>query len=557
MTTERTLEPSNTTRELATTNNEVSLVGDVQTELLFPGGTTDNETENTKITLEIAELPVRDIAIIPGHARREVGSVDDLKGFFSKGRECKPISVVISPEGEAFTFDGGRRLEAYIQLKKESINCIVFHGLTMEEAVRRSLRENLHRRSLSPIDIAVAIKKEQQKGLSLRDIEVKLHYGSYANLSNYTKLLGLPETIQNKIHEGKLKTGLAHTLFDLPSSEDQEKMADRIICEDLSIKKTRELINRIYGRSSKPYVESEANITTEYPGIIIRRQFKTPEEEPKSLDLGFTFLPMQDVKTNTKGELASSISPSLEIIKDASKKLKAGTIFGFAFPDKYSDNSSKTNRLIGNLIHSVLTNSRYTFMGRILNLINDEENYQKYLEKIFDSSHADYQIYDANLLDIHIYIKSGDKSPIPDATIKKSRLSDEELTKLIRPTWSYDLQEYGGFEGVRLEIAKNFIKLFSHVGESVFDPFGTNLSVIKAALELGRVPTCYINESHISRDELDAVFTPTTKSRATGAKKTGDINSTLQSAKKLAAMSVSESELITRQLPPFTDSATA
>lgn len=195
-------------------------------------------------------------------------------------------------------------------------------------------------------------------------------------------------------------------------------------------------------------------------------------------------------------------------------------------------------------------------MGRILNLINDEETYSKHLVKILESSHTNYEIYDTNLLDLHIYIKKGDKSPTADATSKKSRLSDEELTKLMRPTWIHDLQKSGGIEGVRLEIAKNFIKLFSHVGESVFDPFGTDLSVIKAALELERVPTCYIDDSYVSRDELNAIFTPPAEDKAQGTTKPEDNNSTLQSAKKLAAMSTSESALIKKQLPPFTDSAT-
>ncbi len=261
MATESTLEQKNNTREHSTPTSEVPLVGDVQTELAFPGGSKDNESEDNKITLEVAELPVRDISIIPGHARREVGPVDDLISLFSKGRECKPISVVISPNGEAFTFEGGRRLEAYTQLKKENISCIVFNGLTMEEAVRRSLLENLHRKSLSPIDIAEAIKREQQKGLSLRDIEVKLNYGSYANLSYQVKFLTLPKAIQTNIHEGKLKAGLAHKLFDLPSSEDQEKMAERIIREGLSINQTTELIERIYKKSSKPYYYVTINLT--------------------------------------------------------------------------------------------------------------------------------------------------------------------------------------------------------------------------------------------------------------------------------------------------------
>lgn len=97
-------------------------------------------------------------------------------------------------------------------------------------------------------------------------------------VTNYLRLLRLPEDIQQLVQVGRLSTGHARTLIALDDADVQRRLARRIIEQDLSVRATERLVrSRLEVGSSrkvKAVVEPpDANVRA--AETRLRRQFGT------------------------------------------------------------------------------------------------------------------------------------------------------------------------------------------------------------------------------------------------------------------------------------------
>jgi len=149
-----------------------------------------------------------------------------------------PIHIL--PSGEILA--GHQRLKAAQQLGWEMIDVVVRHDLANDEAAASmfALTDNLHRRQMGPLEIAVAYKSlrelERQGQLKERageehfkeraDLRDRLarHLGkSGRQLDRYLRLLDLPRLIQLAISQRRLPVSMAERLFTL--NEDKRRLA--------------------------------------------------------------------------------------------------------------------------------------------------------------------------------------------------------------------------------------------------------------------------------------------------------------------------------------------
>lgn len=108
--------------------------------------------------------------------------------------------------------------------------------------LRDALLENLHRAQLNPLEEAAAYDQ------LLRDFDCTQEQladrigRSRPQISNTLRLLRLPPSVQRRLAAGVLSAGHARALLGLPDSAAQEKLAQRIVAEGLSVRSVEELV---------------------------------------------------------------------------------------------------------------------------------------------------------------------------------------------------------------------------------------------------------------------------------------------------------------------------
>jgi len=107
-----------------------------------------------------------------------------------------------------------------------------------------ALIENIQRENLNPIEEAQAYKKLiETVGLTQESLATRVGRDrSY--ITNYLRLLRLPDDVQQLVKEGRLSTGHARTLLALDQVDLQRRLARQILDGGLSVRATEQLVQK-------------------------------------------------------------------------------------------------------------------------------------------------------------------------------------------------------------------------------------------------------------------------------------------------------------------------
>lgn len=218
-----------------------------------------------------AEIPLEQI--VPNSRQpRQVFDEDDLNELAASIREVGVLQPIVvrriplneepsetlkafleeKPEARYELIMGERRLRASELAGLETIPAIVRHTED-EDLLRDALLENLHRAQLNPLEEAFAYQQLMADfGATQEELSKKIAR-SRPQIANTLRLLKLPASVQKKVSAQVLSAGHARALLGLPTPEDMEILANRIIAEGLSVRTTEELVRLgSVQRPSKP-----------------------------------------------------------------------------------------------------------------------------------------------------------------------------------------------------------------------------------------------------------------------------------------------------------------
>lgn len=107
-----------------------------------------------------------------------------------------------------------------------------------------ALIENIQRENLNPIEEAHAYKKLiETVGLTQESLASRVGRDR-TYITNYLRLLRLPDDVQQLVKEGRLSTGHARTLLSLSDMDLQRRIARQIIDSGLSVRATEQLVQK-------------------------------------------------------------------------------------------------------------------------------------------------------------------------------------------------------------------------------------------------------------------------------------------------------------------------
>lgn len=130
---------------------------------------------------------------------------------------------------------GERRYRASLMAGLREIQATV-KDFDDNEALEVALIENLQREDLNPIEIATAYNKFiEEFGYSQQELADKLGIDR-SSVSNFIRLLALPDWIKQLTSEGRLTQGHARSLLSLKSEKEQKRYVDRILNKGISVR---------------------------------------------------------------------------------------------------------------------------------------------------------------------------------------------------------------------------------------------------------------------------------------------------------------------------------
>jgi ParB family chromosome partitioning protein len=136
---------------------------------------------------------------------------------------------------------GERRWRATQEAGLDTIPAIV-RDTDDTDMLRDALLENLHRSQLNPLEEAAAYDQLLHDFACTHD-ELAARIGrSRPQVSNTLRLLRLPPLVQRRVAAGVLSAGHARALLGLEDAAAQERLAQRIVAEGLSVRAVEEIV---------------------------------------------------------------------------------------------------------------------------------------------------------------------------------------------------------------------------------------------------------------------------------------------------------------------------
>jgi len=191
------------------------------------------------------EIPADKVRPNPFQPRKvwDKAEIDELAASIREQGLIQPI--VVRKVGEAYQIVAGeRRFRASQQLGRTSIPAVVrdFDDKAMLEV---ALVENLQRKDLNPIEKGQAFKALIDR-FKLTHDAVSTRLGmDRSSVTNYLRLLDLPEVIREAVSRGTISMGHARCLVSLASVGEQLVLAKKIEKEGMSVRKLEKIVQDI------------------------------------------------------------------------------------------------------------------------------------------------------------------------------------------------------------------------------------------------------------------------------------------------------------------------
>ncbi len=133
---------------------------------------------------------------------------------------------------------GERRLRASQRAGLDYIPAIV-RETQDNDMLRDALIENLHRQQLDPLEEAAAYRQLLDDFGATHEQLAQRIGRSRPHISNTLRLLSLPPAVQKRVAAGVISAGHARALLGLEDPLAQERLAQRIVAEGLSVRSGR------------------------------------------------------------------------------------------------------------------------------------------------------------------------------------------------------------------------------------------------------------------------------------------------------------------------------
>ena len=176
----------------------------------------------------------------------------------------QPITVRRLSNNEYQLISGERRFQASKIAGLDKIPAYI-RKADDQQMLEMGLIENIQREDLNAIEIALSYQRLLEEiGLKQEDLGKRVGKNR-ATVNNYLRLLKLPPAIQIALQQQKISMGHARALITVDSIDTQLAIFERILKEDLSVRKVEGLVRDYQPKEKKEKVNTA--LSPEFKGL--------------------------------------------------------------------------------------------------------------------------------------------------------------------------------------------------------------------------------------------------------------------------------------------------
>jgi ParB family chromosome partitioning protein len=190
-----------------------------------------------------AEIPLTQIVPNPRQPRQafDEDEMSELVHSIQEVGLLQPVVVRATGTGSFELVMGERRWRASREAGLDTIGAIV-RDTGDDDLLRDALLENLHRSQLNPLEEASAYQQLLEDfGCTHEELAERIGR-SRPQISNTLRLLKLTPTVQRRVAAGVLSAGHARALVAVSNAEIQDRLAQRVVAEGLSVRALEEIV---------------------------------------------------------------------------------------------------------------------------------------------------------------------------------------------------------------------------------------------------------------------------------------------------------------------------
>src|SRR6266850_1731488 len=164
--------------------------------------------------------------------------------------------LLVRRKGGRYELIAGERRWRAAQIAGLTRIPVVLRNVSDDKVLELALIENIQREDLNPIEEARAYKKLiETLGLTQETVGERVGRDrSY--VTNYLRLLKLPEDLQELLQAGRMSTGHARALLGVDDPNIQRRIARKIIEQGLSVRAAEQLVRLAGVKTGQPLTKT-------------------------------------------------------------------------------------------------------------------------------------------------------------------------------------------------------------------------------------------------------------------------------------------------------------
>lgn len=208
----------------------------------------------------MAEIAIADIVPNPTQPRTQFDedALDELADSIRQLGVIQPVTVRRSNNGKYIIISGERRWRAAQRADLKTLPAYI-REVDDENLHAMALVENIQRQDLNAIEIALGMQRLIDECHLTQDALSEKVGKKRSSISNYLRLLKLPDEVQLALKEGLISMGHAKAIAGAPADQ-QVRLLKKCIKKALSVRQIEDLARTLTERPAQTAVEEE-----EYP----------------------------------------------------------------------------------------------------------------------------------------------------------------------------------------------------------------------------------------------------------------------------------------------------
>lgn len=226
----------------------------------------DNSTTSMEEMIEI-DIDLIEPNSFQPRTHFDEGRLEELAQSIKSNGVIQPLLVRKIAGGKYQLVAGERRWRAAQRANLQRVPCVV-KEIPEDKMLELALIENIQRQELNAIEEAYAYKRLIES-LEITQEALAQRVGRDRTfITNYLRLLRLPEDIQHLVESEKLSMGHARAILGVDDPNIQRKLAKNVLDKGLSVRQTeraiKEIIERVEGvetdDDASTYVKEDINL---------------------------------------------------------------------------------------------------------------------------------------------------------------------------------------------------------------------------------------------------------------------------------------------------------